>query len=160
MRPVTSFAPFALCALLAPIEARAADPIEAAASCTVIISSLVFPGYDAITRGGASAIGTVTVVCPPGTASVSPRIVMSNGRSGRFSDRRMTSGTDSLRYNLFLEPSHVRVIGDGTDGSVALTSANIRSQGRSVYTIHGVIFPGQSVSPGQYSDDITVQLEF
>ena len=157
MRPLTLFA---LCVVLAPGELRAADPIQSAASCNVIISPIVFPGYDAITRGAANAIGTVTIVCPPGTASVSPRIVMTNGRSGRFSDRRMMSGADSLRYNLFLEPSHVRVIGDGTDGSVALTSANIRSQGRSVYTIYGVIFPGQSVSPGQYSDDITVQLEF
>lgn len=157
MRTLMLFVPFAL---LGPIEARAADPIEALGSCNVIISSLIFPGYDAIARGAASAIGTVTVVCPPGTTSVSPRIVMTNGRSGRASDRKMTSGADSLRYNLFLEPSHLTVIGDGTDGSVALTTANVRSHGRSVYTIYGVIFAGQSVSAGQYSDDITLQLEF
>ncbi|WP_323810854.1 spore coat U domain-containing protein [Sphingobium baderi] len=130
------------------------------ASCHLSVSALVFPPYDRIMHRGSSAIGTIQLDCPPDVRSLNPRILLSTGQSGRFSERRMTSGRDSLRYNLFVEPSHRRVIGDGTGGSEAMTIASIHTASRAVFTVYGMILPGQAVTPGRYSDDLTIQMEF
>ncbi|KMS59039.1 MULTISPECIES: Csu type fimbrial protein [Sphingobium] len=130
------------------------------ASCHVVVSSLVFPPYDGAAHGRSSAIGTIQIDCPPDVEPSNPRISLSPGGSGRFAERQMTSGKESLRYNLYLGPSHLRVIGDGSGGSEAMTAASAHSPSRAVFTIYGRILAGQAVSPGQYSDDLTIQMEF
>jgi len=146
--------------LLAIPTTYAASSGKTAAACNVVISSLIFPTYDSIAHSRSSAIGTVQIDCPPEVVSINPRLLVSSGRSGHFLERRMTSGEDSLRYNLYLEPSHVRVAGDGTGGSAAITSPSAQSRGHFIYTIYAIILPGQTVRPGQYSDDLTIQMEF
>lgn len=149
----------ALACLWLEAPARAGASEGRTSSCHVAVSPLVFPPYDGLAHDRSSAIGTIQVDCPP-DVEPHPRISISPGRSGYFAERHMTSGNERLRYNLFLEPSHLRVIGDGTGGSEAITAASVHSPGRAVFTIYGKILPGQSVSPGQYSDDLTFQMEF
>jgi spore coat protein U-like protein len=68
----------------------------------------------------------------------------------------LKSSTSSLFYNLFTDPSHLSIWGDGSPGT-SLVSFSGTSGSR---TIYGRIPAGQNVSVGTYGDTITVTLTF
>jgi spore coat protein U-like protein len=71
----------------------------------------------------------------------------------------MTSGTYSLHYQIYTSAALSTVWGDGTGSSSTVAGGNggVASQ---TLTGYGVISTSQYVTPGSYTDTITVTLTY
>jgi len=103
------------------------------------------------------AMGRLTVRCIPQVENAPlPTVRISTGNSGHYLDRVMTSGEAELHYNLYAEPTHRLVLGDGSAGTVTFPGGRLRG----IWPIFGRIQPGQRVPAGIYSDTLLIELEF
>jgi len=91
----------------------AAASLAYPAACTVSTLGLNFGNYDVFSTLNDDITGTVSVNCPSSTAY---SISLSSG-SGTFASRAMTSGTNLLYYNLYLDATRLTIWGDGSAGT-------------------------------------------
>ena len=138
-------------------------PLVRAASCLVDATGVIFGSYDP--RSSAQATGTITVTCqstaPPESGSYS--IALGSGASRSYDDRMMASGSEVLHYQLYREPSHATVWGDGTGGSGVVMgnySLSDSTQASYKHSIYGHIRAGQWTAAGSYTDTITVTVSY
>lgn len=127
----------------------------AAAACEVSVSLVEF-GRVELARG-AEITGEVAVRCPTARRF---SLALSPGH-GDYRMRKMLGPNGAeLAYNLFVDPAHRRVWGDGiTAGTARLTG---RTDGRktTLLTVYGRIPRGQRGGrAGAYADALTVTLE-
>ena len=147
---------------------------RAAVDCSVSTSPMAFGQYDPDAGDLDSDSGQVTVSCrvvssaPPFGGLISYSISMSPGLGGSYNNRRMQSGANMLRYNLYVSGirSPAEVWGDGTSntqtapGSITLQSQLGDSRTRD-HIVYGRIIGNQtSVAPGTYADSILITLTF
>jgi spore coat protein U-like protein len=122
------------------------------AACNLNVQGVIFGSYDVFNSQSVESTGNVAVTCDVST----PYTIAFTPGSGSYVSRTLTSGPNSLGYNLYADPARTSVWGDGTAGTVAVsgsaTSAN--------HTVYGRIPAGQNVFAGSYSDLITVTLTF
>jgi spore coat protein U-like protein len=130
------------------------SPIGRAAGCTVSTSGISFGNYDVFSTLNDDITGTVNVNCLSGTTYV---ISLSSG-SGTYTSRIMTNGANILAYNLFLDPTHLTIWGDGSAGTGTLTGTGTGAN--TAATVYGRIPAGQNAAVGAYSDVITVTVTF
>lgn len=124
----------------------------ASATCSLSVQGVNFGGYDFMSSQNVDSVGHVIVSCD---ASSSFSISLSAG-AGSYVSRMMQNGAHQLSYNLYTDPAHVTVWGDGTGGSVVASGS-----GTSVdEVIYGSEPAGQNPFIGAYSDAITVTLTF
>ncbi|MFL5311272.1 MAG: spore coat U domain-containing protein [Myxococcales bacterium] len=144
MRLVTIAA--ALC-LFAPAAARAA-------ACQQITATLAFgpTAYDVYSAADTTQAGTVTYKCPP---PLSPVVSLSASANGAYRPRQMTSGGNTLNYEIYFDPAMTSVWGVGAD-SRSVASAG----GTTTVQMYGRIFAQQDAAVGAYSDTITVTFNF
>jgi len=136
----------------------------AAPSCTVSALPLAFGSYDTI--NSLSGFTSITVSCSrinQGGGTVTYTLALSTG-PGSYAARQMTSGANVLLYNLYSDPTHTQVWGDGTGGSVTVAgtfSSPPKSQTAAV-TVYGLIPGAQNVVPGAYATatPITVTITY
>lgn len=146
----------------------------AAVDCSVSASPMAFGQYDPDAGDLDSDSGQVTVSCrvvssaPPFGGVISYSISMSPGFGGSYNNRRMQSGANTLRYNLYVSGirSAAEVWGDGTSntqtvpGSITLQSQLGDSRTRD-HIVYGRIIGNQTtVAPGTYGDSILITLTF
>lgn len=143
--------------LLAASPVAAQIPPEA--GCDIRTPGINFGLYSALDRSPQSALGLIELVCFPPAATAGARVTLSSGRSGQPLERTLTYGGATLNYNLYADPAHNRVLGDGTNGTVAPLQLT-RGLGRSLFRVYGVIWPGQRVPAGDYSDTVRIEVEF
>lgn len=128
---------------------------QAAGSCEVSISLVDFGRVD-VRRGG-EITGEVAVRCP-----TAQRFALSLSRGhGDYRMRRMR-GPDGaeLEYNLFVDPAHLRVWGDGIAGGTARLTGRTDGRRTTLITVYGRIPRGQRGGrAGAYADALTVTLE-
>lgn len=139
--------------LLACVSALAV-PVARSANCSVSTSGLNFGTYDVFSSLDDNSSATIIVNCvKKKTYSIS----LSSG-SGTFGSRTLTSTVGTLSYNLFLDPTHLTIWGDGSSGTSTFsgtgTGANISTP------VYGRIPARQNVAVGSYSDLITVTVTF
>lgn len=127
-------------------------------NCRVDTSPPDFGGYSPLSPAPLTTIGTIVVICDPPVIGEVVFVSLSAGRSGRFLDRTMTHGYRELHYNLYADPNHLHVAGDGSSGTVRLTTT--RGHGSGVIRVYGMIPPHQSVPAGNYSDNVHIDVEF
>jgi len=138
----------------------AAAPAHAA--CTgplVTAGTLAFGVYDAAVAAATNANGSVTISCGLVLESLpSLTVALSSGSRGAFGPRAMSAGGDMLLYDLYTSPAFTTVWGDGTSG----TSTQVYNSGsRAVtFTVYGKVPAHQFVSPGPYTDTITVTVTY
>lgn len=134
-----------MAALIAvPASAGAAD------TCRVTIhGDVAFGTYDVFSPAARHATMRIRVDCPQSSA---PQIAISRGNSATYGSRELRSGREVLRYNLYVDPGHRIVWGDGTEGSRMPAAAS----GNAEVTVYGRIAPGQDVAPGTYTDTLVV----
>lgn len=148
-----------LCFLLLPAPAAALD-----LDCNVSATGVAFGTYNPTNSSPTDATGNVHVFCTVLLVSVlaQTNISLSTGGSGTYSPRKMSSGANLLDYNLYQEASHTTVWGDGTGGTAIITdNVLIAVLGTSIdHTIYGRLPANQFVVAGNYSDTITVTVEF
>ncbi len=141
-------------ALLLALAAVAA-PSRAQAACDVEFHLVDFGRLD-FARGG-TITGRVVVACdgPTGFA-----LALSPGY-GAYAERRMRGRNGAeLRYNLYVDPGHRGVWGDGVSGGTALVRGETDGRRATTITVYGRVPGGQRVPPGPYADNLAVSLTF
>jgi len=143
---------------------------DAGTLCGVETLGVAFGTYEIVLPTPNDSNGTIDLVCSylptPGGPPPLIAVYFNAGSSGVMTDRRMNSASDTLRYNLYTDPAHTQIWGDGTGGT-SFQSAEIRvgpgvgnATRSETFTIYGRIPPRQSVDTGTYSDTIVVTVEF
>lgn len=123
---------------------------RAAPSCRVtVLGDVAFGTYDVFSPAARHSTMRIKVDCPPGAA---PQIAISRGSAPSYSARELRSGREVLRYNLYVDPGHQQVWGDGTEGT---RMPGVRS-GNTDVTVYARLPAGQDVAPGTYSDTLVI----
>lgn len=135
-----------------------------AASCTASATGIAFGTY--VPSSTSNSTGTVTISCSSvmGGGGVNYTIALNAGvnSGGSFSNRRMSSGSSYLSYQLYTDAAYSQVWGDGTGGTSTVSGTCSGSMGScsSSKTVYGRIPAPQNPSPGSYSDTITVTVTY
>ena len=143
---------------------------EAAMSCTVTASGVVFGVYDPVVASPDDSTGTITVRCvytgPGGADSTNYSVTLSPGGGLGFAPRKLSAGAATLDYNLYRDAGRTQVWGNGTGGTTIITG-NIKvgpGAGNNTKTanhiVYGRIPAQQDPNSGNYSDSILVTLTF
>lgn len=131
--------------------------------CDVSATGLSFGSYDVFSPFPTDTTATINVDCNIPTqhpdAPLMVTISLSPGNSGSFGQRQMQQGSYRLNYNLYTSASHSTIWGDGGGGSSTLTNAVTKETPWNA-TIYGRIPPGQDAAVGNYSDLITVTIDW
>ncbi len=134
-------------ALLGLSVGHTAHAATVTSSCTVATTPVNFGIYWG--NVPLASTGSVTVTCTPTTPVV--QVSLNKGTGGTsIANRMMRGGTQKISYNLYIDSAQTSVWGDGTGGSVIQTGTQL--------TIFGVIPAAQVVTPGTYSDTVTVTI--
>ncbi len=137
---------------IAPCAARAAP------ACSFgVANALAFGVYDPLASASADSSSTLSYKCPQGQPI---RISLDAGLAGTYAARAMTSGTERLLYNLYLDAARTIVWGDGTGGSQVGPGVVAHGAGGTTTAyVFGRIPAAQDVAAGTYGDTIRVTFE-
>lgn len=138
--------------VLGGVAALATAPV-AAATCGLNTQGVNFGSYDFQSSQNLDSVGHITVTCD---VSTSYTIALSPGLTGTFASRIMQSGAHQLAYNLYNDPAHASVWGDGTGNSVTVGATGTNAD----YAVYGSVPAGQNPYIGSYSDVVTVTVSF
>ncbi|MGE0180023.1 MAG: spore coat U domain-containing protein [Sphingomonas sp.] len=128
------------------------------ANCTVSTSALAFGNVNVIGGSNVDGSGSLSVTCTSGTAwSAAADVGAGSGAS--FTNRRMSSGGNTLNYNLYTTAARTTVWGNGTASTGTLSGTGTGSA-QSV-TVYGRVGSGQSGVPaGSYADTVSVTVTY
>ncbi len=142
-------------------------PLPASASCalctcTVGATGVSFGTYKPFSGLNAEDTGNVRISCGGGVGTVGYTIQLSRGAySAGFNPRQMVSGGHRLNYNLYTDPAHITIWGDGSSATGLVSdsfSVLLAGSGRN-HVMYGRIPARQtSAAVGSYSDTIMVTL--
>lgn len=135
-------------------------------SCNVTTTNVAFGTYNPFAYGNTDSTGSIKVNCGGVAGLLIPfNIAISAGGSGSYANRQLSSGAHKLAYNLYTDPSHTTLWGDGSAASQLINGGLLLdvlglSPGQSFW-IYGRI-PGRQLTavPGSYSDTINVTLTY
>lgn len=146
--------------------ALAAMPAQAAgvASCAASTADVAFGTYNPQAAGAATAVGNVSVSCAMISGIslfVSYTIQLSKG-SGSYTTRTMTSGANTLAYNLYTASNYATIWGDGSAGTSTVSDAYLLAVGTVVrnFAVYGRAPALQNVAAGNYGDTIIVTVTY
>ena len=93
------------------------------------------------------------------------RIDLGRGGAASYAPRRLSSGMNTLSYNLYADAGRTSVWGDGTGGSVAVESSVLLDvlgwAPTQSFTVYGRIGAGQTGAvPGSYADTVSVTVTY
>jgi spore coat protein U-like protein len=147
---------FTALALLASALGRAGS----ITSCTVSVTGVAFGNYTPLQSSALDMNGAIKISCTGVTGNNAVTIDLSTGASNSYLTRTLTSGTDTLSYNLYYDAGYSQVWGNGTGGSVE-GSASIKNNAPSAsLAVYGAIAAGQDPAPGSYADTILVTVNY
>ena len=142
--------------------------VALAVSCGVSVTGVNFGAYDPFTPAPLDTTGDVAVTCAKyatdgnGAITVAYVLGLSAGSSNSVAQRTMQSGSEILRYNVYVNSARTTVWGD-TDplrvsGSVKLTNA--RPQATNNHAAYGRAPAAQDVGAGAYADTLILTMTF
>ncbi|MDB2333139.1 spore coat U domain-containing protein [Amylibacter sp.] len=127
---------------------------QQARACSLNVTEVNFGSYDVFSNVAVHSAGSIEVNCANG---IGYTIAIGAG-SGNYSQRSMRSDTHTLSYNLYTAANRAVVWGEATNGSATVSGIGT---GQSVnHVVYGSIPPNQNVTPGSYSDTITVVITY
>ena len=104
--------------------------VPSAQACSVTAGTLAFGSIDPLSGLDTTSTSTISVTCP---APTNYTLGISSGQSGVL-QRRMSAGSDTLEYQLFVDASHNTVWGDGAGMGVTVSgSADANGASHIVY---------------------------
>lgn len=127
-------------------------PIAVQAGCALNVVGLNFGEYDIFNTQDIHISTSIAVTCD---AASSFEVSLSAG-SGSFASRTLVRDAHQLAYNLYVDPAHITVWGDGSPGTMTVSGTGTSSD----FTVYGRIPARQNASVGSYSDTITVTITF
>ena len=124
-----------------------------AATCTVSTSAVAFGAYSG---AQVDATGTVTANCIIGTAWTIG-LGTGGGSGATTSNRKMTSGANTLGYALYSDPTHSVNWGNSVGTDTVAGTGTGASQNQTVY---GSIPTGSVPAAGSYADTVVATINF
>jgi spore coat protein U-like protein len=130
-----------------------------AQNCSVDASPMSFGGLEAAPGPAVDSAGSVTVNCDA-PASYLIRLDAGLHSNGQFIARKMrrVQGFESMEYNLYRDASRTLIWGDGTGGSSAVQGTNPGIP--QMISLYGRIYGGQNLHIGDYTDIVTVTVDW
>lgn len=151
-----------VCILAATPNARAALVFN----CAVSTTGISFGTYNPLNTVGNASTGTWAVTCTAtgsGSGTVSGTLSLSTGASDSYATRYMLAGANKLAYNVYLDPGHSVILGNGSGGSYAPSESGTVSAGQ-LYQVSGAMYgfmPAlQNAAPGSYADTLVVTITY
>ncbi len=144
----------AFCGVLVSMAGRA----EAQLGCTITTTSVSFGAYNVYVPSPLDSTGTVTYTCGLGILGIT--IDLGKGSSSSFNPRTMTSGANTLNYNLYLDAARARIWGDNTAGTSHHANSSPQLLTNVTLTVYGRVPPLQDVRVGSYTDTVVVTITF
>ncbi len=155
MRKHTVLSLVALLALFA-LAPRA----DGALTCTFgSVTGVNFGSYDVFSASPTKSTGTISYSCKKVGGVQYMMMSLSTGSSGTYTNRTLRSGGNALNYNLYPTAANGQVWGDGT-GTTYVYTIDPVDKFVDILTVYGTIPAGQDVGVGNYSDTITVTMNF
>lgn len=140
--------------------------LPAVCSCGVTTTNVAFGTYSPLAFGNTDTTGSVRVSCGGVAGLLIPfNIAISAGGGGTYANRRMVSGGNLLRYNLYTDASYTTLWGDGSATSQLVNASLLLDllglSPPQTFWIYGRI-PGRQLTavPGTYADTISVTLTY
>lgn len=134
-----------------------AAPGATHAACTIGATGVSFGAYDVFSAVPVDATGSVVFQCDR-RRPVS--IGLDAGSAPGFGQRRMRQGSETLRYDLYLDAVRTLVWGDGTGGTRRYVRSPTPVDQNVTVTIFGRIPAGQDVAAGPYADSLMATIDF
>jgi spore coat protein U-like protein len=136
--------------------------VTVASTCTVSANPLNFGTYQP-GQGNMSASTTLAVLCSKG-APFSVALNAGTGGAG-VTQRLMAMGANRLQYNLYTTAAHTTVWGDGSQSTATVSGVGrgLANGAAVTQTVYGQVpdtAANVSLSPGLYSDTITVTVSY
>jgi spore coat protein U-like protein len=111
--------------------------------------------YDPFASAPQDAVTSIAISCDVETSVV---IAIGPG-NGDYGARTMTGGAQALLYNLYIDPAHSRVWGDGTNGSSTVSSTAVATS--TAIPVYARAPARQTqLKPGSYSDILWVSITY
>ncbi len=137
-------------------------PLPALASCalctcTVSATGISFGRYSPLSGFNADDTGNVRISCGGGVGTIAYTIRLNRVMSAGFSGR-MASGNNRINYELYTDPAHTIIWGDGNSGTGVISGTlDVSRAGSSRdHVVYGRIPARQTLAVvGSYSDNIT-----
>ncbi len=130
------------------------------ATCSVNATDMDFGYYTPTNPNPTNITSTITMTCTTSNRAIVYTIALSSGLSGNYNNRALKSPSHALYYNLYQDPTHNIIWGDGS-GSTKLQRGNIparKTNYQTTNTVYGSINPLQNLPPNMYSDSITITI--
>jgi spore coat protein U-like protein len=126
-------------------------------ACTALSGTLNFGNFNPVTvTNQLDATGTILVTC---TQDASVVLSLSKGNGATFAARVLTSGSDTIPYNIYTASDHATIFGDGTSSTGTITIDGAGSTPVST-DIFGRIPAAPSAVAGNYTDSITITASY
>jgi spore coat protein U-like protein len=128
------------------------------ADCLITATNANLGSIGLITNTVAVA-GTITTTCSSGS-SYTIAINAGQGTGATVASRLLTrtGGTDTLRYNIYLDAAYKQIWGDGSNGTYTRPATGIGTS--QVNTYYAVLAPQPGVKPGTYTDQLIATVTF
>lgn len=128
-------------------------------NCSVSTTAVSFGSVNVLSGTNVDATGGISVTCTSGTAWAASANE-GGGTGATINDRKMTSGSNLLSYDLYTDSARTTIWGDGTTGNGS-TITGTGSGSAQASTIYARVPSGQSSVPaGSYSDSVTVTVTY
>ena len=128
--------------------------------CNISAPNMNFGTYDIFSATPLTSTMMFTVTCGSGYGGGYLYITFGTGSSGTYTNRTMSNGTDMLDYNIYADAAHTTVVGDGTNNTTYYYTYSGGGSFSANATVYGLLPAQQNVSPGTYTDVVTITLYF
>ncbi|HSV46547.1 MAG TPA: spore coat U domain-containing protein [Ramlibacter sp.] len=154
---------------LAALGLAAAAAAAQAGGCTLSSSGLAFGAYQPLTFSGKllsddrTSDASISIVCTGIVAGGSYSIALGPSLAGASSNPRYLAnvqGGPNMAFNIFREPTHTTVWGDGGTGGL-LTGSIAAGDSNQSHSVYGKIPGGQNtVRAGSFTGTMTMTLTY
>ncbi len=134
------------------------QPFSAKAACSVSSTTILFGGYDIFSTAPLDTLGQIVYRCNNSDHNIS--ISLNQGSSSTFDPRHLINGSSILNYNLYLDAARTTIWGDGTGGTQNLFVKNPPNNQDTSIPVYGRIPAGQTTKGGNYSDSLTLTINY
>lgn len=132
---------------------------QAMSTCGVNVADVMFSVINPLSGTNATANTAVVIICTP-PAVMGYNVSLSTGSSGTFTPREMQrdGGGGTISYNLYSDPTYSTIFQNNT---IMVGNTGCPGAHPCVHTVYGrILLPQPAVTPGSYSDTITVTLDY
>lgn len=127
-------------------------------ACNVSATTLNFGTYNPANASALTGTSTISVYCTSGSAYTTSLNVGSGG--GTFAARTLSSGGNTLDFNLYRDAAYSQIWGDGTASTYTVTGTGSGLLTANTITVYGQIPISQDKSAGTYTSTITVTVSY